>query len=150
MDVWTPVSFHRMLLQCFTRNKEIQPVVLTGFDIVPDCRCVSRRCTTVRFTLDDATVVVADKSGDVFRFSVSKPQEEGELLLGHLSMVLDMVSTLFCVSILCYHYHIGFPFNMLSPMMWLPLWQNSIKNTIIRLFEQPSLTLQKDQTLSTS
>ncbi|XP_064601108.1 tRNA (guanine-N(7)-)-methyltransferase non-catalytic subunit wdr4-like [Liolophura sinensis] len=54
-------------------------------------RCVARRCTTLRFSQDDATVVVADKSGDVFRFSVDRPQEEGELLLGHLSMVLDMI-----------------------------------------------------------
>jgi tRNA (guanine-N(7)-)-methyltransferase subunit TRM82 len=36
-------------------------------------------------------IVLVDKSGDVCRFSVEKPYEDGELLLGHLSVLLDIL-----------------------------------------------------------
>ena len=41
-------------------------------------------------------VLVADKSGDVFQFTISDEAASagGELLLGHVSMVLDMVRLL--------------------------------------------------------
>lgn len=56
-------------------------------------RAISRRCTVLTFTKDEQDVLVADKWGDVFRFSVTDPQKEGLLLLGHLSMLLDILTT---------------------------------------------------------
>ncbi|XP_062597190.1 tRNA (guanine-N(7)-)-methyltransferase non-catalytic subunit wdr4-like [Saccostrea cucullata] len=56
-------------------------------------RAVSRRCTELTFTQDEQNLLVADKWGDVFRFSVTEPEKEGQLLLGHLSMLLDILTT---------------------------------------------------------
>lgn len=54
-------------------------------------RWVSRRCTSLTFSPCESRILVADKSGDVFSFSVTAAQEEGRLELGHLSMLLDLV-----------------------------------------------------------
>lgn len=56
-------------------------------------RPVARRCTALTFTEDEKSVLVADKSGDVYRFAVDDVSHTGELLLGHLSMLLDIVVT---------------------------------------------------------
>ncbi|XP_024415688.1 tRNA (guanine-N(7)-)-methyltransferase non-catalytic subunit WDR4 isoform X2 [Desmodus rotundus] len=53
-------------------------------------RTVVRRCTALTFTASEEKVLVADKSGDVYSFSVLEPQECGRLELGHLSMLLDV------------------------------------------------------------
>ncbi|KAM4044336.1 tRNA (guanine-N(7)-)-methyltransferase non-catalytic subunit WDR4 isoform 2-T2 [Anomaloglossus baeobatrachus] len=57
-------------------------------------RWLSRRCTALAFSPCDSRVLVADKSGDVFSFSVKAAQEDGRLELGHLSMLLDLVAAL--------------------------------------------------------
>ncbi|XP_012586522.1 PREDICTED: tRNA (guanine-N(7)-)-methyltransferase non-catalytic subunit WDR4 [Condylura cristata] len=49
-----------------------------------------RRCTALAFTASEEKVLVADKSGDVYSFSVLEPQGCGRLELGHLSMLLDV------------------------------------------------------------
>uniref|UniRef100_A0A6V7KR70 Uncharacterized protein n=1 Tax=Bracon brevicornis TaxID=1563983 RepID=A0A6V7KR70_9HYME len=55
-------------------------------------RTLVRAASRVRFTpLND--VIVADKSGDAYLFSTKKPDEPGELILGHLSMLLDILVT---------------------------------------------------------
>lgn len=54
-------------------------------------RTVVRRCTALTFTASEEKLLVADKSGDVYSFSVSDPQGCGKLELGHLSMLLDVV-----------------------------------------------------------
>ncbi|TKS66789.1 tRNA (guanine-N(7)-)-methyltransferase non-catalytic subunit wdr4 [Collichthys lucidus] len=51
-------------------------------------RCVVRRCTSLLFSRAEDELLVADKSGDVYSFSVVEPQAEGELKMGHLSMLL--------------------------------------------------------------
>ncbi|XP_075703366.1 tRNA (guanine-N(7)-)-methyltransferase non-catalytic subunit WDR4 isoform X2 [Rhinoderma darwinii] len=56
-------------------------------------RWVSRRCTSLTFSPCESRVLVTDKSGDVFSFSVKAAQEDGRLELGHLSMLLDLVVT---------------------------------------------------------
>ncbi|CAN2387816.1 tRNA (guanine-N(7)-)-methyltransferase non-catalytic subunit WDR4 [Pristimantis euphronides] len=56
-------------------------------------RWVSRRCTALVFSPCESRILVADKSGDVFSFSVKAAQEEGRMELGHLSMLLDLVMT---------------------------------------------------------
>lgn len=55
------------------------------------CRTVVRRCTALTFTASEEKVLVADKSGDVYSFSVLEPHGSGKLELGHLSMLLDVV-----------------------------------------------------------
>ena len=37
-------------------------------------------------------VLVADKSGDVYSFSTVDPDKPGTLVLGHVSMLLDLVN----------------------------------------------------------
>ncbi|KAG7503183.1 tRNA (guanine-N(7)-)-methyltransferase non-catalytic subunit WDR4 [Solea senegalensis] len=51
-------------------------------------RFVVRRCTALVFSQAEDELLVADKSGDVYSFSVVEPQREGELKMGHLSMLL--------------------------------------------------------------
>ncbi|XP_051043010.1 tRNA (guanine-N(7)-)-methyltransferase non-catalytic subunit WDR4 isoform X1 [Phodopus roborovskii] len=53
-------------------------------------RTVVRRCTALTFTASEDRVLVADKSGDVYSFSVLQPDGCGKLELGHLSMLLDV------------------------------------------------------------
>ncbi|MEQ2292791.1 hypothetical protein AMECASPLE_026476 [Ameca splendens] len=49
---------------------------------------VTRRSTSLVFSQAEEELLVADKSGDVYSFSVVEPQREGELKMGHLSMLL--------------------------------------------------------------
>ncbi|CAM4606074.1 unnamed protein product [Leuciscus chuanchicus] len=68
---------------------------LVLFCTEPSWQCIStrwvvRRCTSLVFTQAEDEVFVADKSGDVYSFSVLEPQKPGELKLGHLSMLLDV------------------------------------------------------------
>ncbi|NP_001247403.1 tRNA (guanine-N(7)-)-methyltransferase non-catalytic subunit WDR4 isoform 2 [Homo sapiens] len=53
-------------------------------------RTVARRCTALTFIASEEKVLVADKSGDVYSFSVLEPHGCGRLELGHLSMLLDV------------------------------------------------------------
>ncbi len=50
-----------------------------------------RRCTSLLFSQAEDELLVADKSGDVYSFSVVEPQRECELKMGHLSMLLAVV-----------------------------------------------------------
>ncbi|XP_011299833.1 tRNA (guanine-N(7)-)-methyltransferase non-catalytic subunit WDR4 [Fopius arisanus] len=53
-------------------------------------RTLVRAASRVKFTPKD-DVIVADKSGDAYVFSTSNPGNSGDLILGHLSMLLDIV-----------------------------------------------------------
>ena len=55
-------------------------------------RTLSRRGTALVFTSAEDEVLVADKSGDVYSFSTVEPEKSGTLVLGHVSILLDMVS----------------------------------------------------------
>uniref|UniRef100_UPI0037E91C71 tRNA (guanine-N(7)-)-methyltransferase non-catalytic subunit wdr4 n=1 Tax=Semicossyphus pulcher TaxID=241346 RepID=UPI0037E91C71 len=66
---------------------------LVLFHCEPSWKCVSirwvvRRCTALLFSQTEEELLAADKSGDVYSFSVTEPQQEGELKMGHLSMLL--------------------------------------------------------------
>ncbi|XP_051998984.1 tRNA (guanine-N(7)-)-methyltransferase non-catalytic subunit wdr4-like [Xyrauchen texanus] len=66
---------------------------LVLFCTEPTWQCIStrwvvRRGTSLVFTQAEDEVFVADKSGDVYSFSVLEPQKPGELKLGHVSMLL--------------------------------------------------------------
>ena len=52
----------------------------------------NRRCTSLIITAAEDKILVADKSGDVYSYSITEPQAEGKFELGHLSMLLDAVS----------------------------------------------------------
>ncbi|XP_074550381.1 tRNA (guanine-N(7)-)-methyltransferase non-catalytic subunit wdr4 [Halichoeres trimaculatus] len=66
---------------------------LVLFQSEPSWKCVSirwvvRRCTALLFSQTEEELLAADKSGDVYSFSVTETQKEGELKMGHLSMLL--------------------------------------------------------------
>ncbi|XP_077526475.1 uncharacterized protein LOC144138183 isoform X2 [Haemaphysalis longicornis] len=55
-------------------------------------RCVARKCVQVRMCATRDTVLVADRSGDVYSFGLDDPEgSPGQRIVGRLSMVLDMV-----------------------------------------------------------
>ncbi|KFQ72433.1 tRNA (guanine-N(7)-)-methyltransferase non-catalytic subunit WDR4, partial [Phaethon lepturus] len=53
-------------------------------------RSVNRRCLSLIITTAEDKILVADKSGDVYSYSITEPQAEGKLELGHLSLLLDV------------------------------------------------------------
>ncbi|KFO85601.1 tRNA (guanine-N(7)-)-methyltransferase non-catalytic subunit WDR4, partial [Buceros rhinoceros silvestris] len=54
-------------------------------------RSVNRRCTSLTITAAEDKILIADKSGDVYSYSITEPQADGKLELGHLSLLLDVV-----------------------------------------------------------
>lgn len=56
-------------------------------------RSVMRAASRVRFTPSSDYVIVADKSGDAYKYSVNNQDEPGSLILGHMSMLLDILIT---------------------------------------------------------
>ncbi|NWJ00317.1 WDR4 methyltransferase, partial [Crypturellus undulatus] len=65
------------------------------FHTTPSWECVSvrsvnRRCTALIITAAEDKILVADKSGDVYSYSITEPQAEGKLELGHLSLLMDV------------------------------------------------------------
>ncbi|XP_072141382.1 tRNA (guanine-N(7)-)-methyltransferase non-catalytic subunit wdr4 [Dermacentor andersoni] len=55
-------------------------------------RCVVRKCVQVRMCTTKDTILVADRSGDVYSFHFDDPEDSrGEAIIGRLSMVLDMI-----------------------------------------------------------
>ncbi|PIK45215.1 putative tRNA (guanine-N(7)-)-methyltransferase non-catalytic subunit wdr4-like [Apostichopus japonicus] len=60
---------------------------------IPERRSIQKRCTSVTFTPSEEFVLLADKFGDVYQFSVKTVDEPGSLLLGHVSMLLDVAAT---------------------------------------------------------
>nr|XP_048721675.1 tRNA (guanine-N(7)-)-methyltransferase non-catalytic subunit WDR4 isoform X2 [Caretta caretta] len=53
-------------------------------------RSVVRRCTSLIITAAEDKILVADKSGDVYSYSITEPQKAGKVELGHLSLLLDV------------------------------------------------------------
>jgi len=56
----------------------------------PVIYALPKRPTCLCFCNKEDTVVVGDKTGDVYRYQISKENTEHQLILGHLSMVLDV------------------------------------------------------------
>lgn len=54
-------------------------------------RPVMRRCTSLIITSAEDKILVADKSGDVYSYSILEPKNAGTIELGHLSLLLDLV-----------------------------------------------------------
>ena len=57
-------------------------------------RVLPKRATAVQFTNNDQYILVSDKAGDLYRYPLTSDaaSPEAEHLLGHFSMLLDMVS----------------------------------------------------------
>lgn len=53
-------------------------------------QCLPRKASRLVFSPDSKHLLVADKNGDVYSLDPEKPDEEARLLLGHLSMLLDV------------------------------------------------------------
>lgn len=63
---------------------------VTSPDLVADFS-VPRRPSCYAFSTSEDAVLIADKSGDVFRATLESPQkEEASLILGHVSIITDM------------------------------------------------------------
>ncbi|CAH1786002.1 unnamed protein product, partial [Owenia fusiformis] len=56
-------------------------------------RTVLRRSSTLTFSQKEDNVIIGDKSGDVFTFSTKNCEQPGQLILGHLSLLLDTIVT---------------------------------------------------------
>lgn len=55
-------------------------------------RTLVRAASKIRFTPKN-DIVVADRTGDVYLYSTTEPEKKPDLLLGHLSMLLDVMVT---------------------------------------------------------
>lgn len=56
-------------------------------------KTLERAASKIIFTPSDKSVVVADKTGDVYLYSLVDNNPKGTLLLGHLSILLDVLIT---------------------------------------------------------
>jgi tRNA (guanine-N(7)-)-methyltransferase subunit TRM82 len=56
-------------------------------------RSVAKRAVALSFVNTEEEILVADKAGDVWSFHLKNLESESKLLLGHVSMLLDMVVT---------------------------------------------------------
>ncbi|KAE8739361.1 hypothetical protein FOCC_FOCC015132 [Frankliniella occidentalis] len=56
-------------------------------------RYMPKTATSMKFTPDSHAIVIVDKAGDAVLFSMQELQKEGEVILGHLSMLLDVIIT---------------------------------------------------------
>ncbi|XP_048007646.1 tRNA (guanine-N(7)-)-methyltransferase non-catalytic subunit wuho [Leguminivora glycinivorella] len=52
-----------------------------------------RSASKIRFTSDNKHLLVADKTGDVLLYDINNPSDSGTKLLGHLSLLLDVLQT---------------------------------------------------------
>lgn len=64
------------------------------FPLSEACKSFSlpRSASKIRFTADNQQILVADKSGDVLIYNI-KTEDNGTKLLGHLSLLLDILQT---------------------------------------------------------
>lgn len=56
-------------------------------------RVLSRTSSAIRFSPDSQIILVADKTGDCYSFDCQQIFEPGKWILGHLSMILDVLFT---------------------------------------------------------
>lgn len=82
---------------------------------------MNRRCTSLVITAAEDKIFVADKSGDVYSYSITEPQADGKLELGHVSLLLDVVSVCLCV-FTNLHSCLGLSLLLLSQICGLPFF----------------------------
>ena len=76
--------------------------ILMHFPLIPICfmvfvcpRVLPKKAMVVRFTKDETAVVLGDKTGEVYLYSLEQWSTPGVHLLGHFSILLDMVGRLY-------------------------------------------------------
>ncbi|XP_063995736.1 tRNA (guanine-N(7)-)-methyltransferase non-catalytic subunit WDR4 [Diachasmimorpha longicaudata] len=85
------ISNDGQYLSICTNRKQLCLYKTKDFSLVSN-RTLVRAASRVRFTPGN-DVIVADKSGDAYLFATRCPEQPGELILGHLSMLLDILVT---------------------------------------------------------
>ena len=63
------------------------------------------------FDMSETALYVADKAGDVYRYAIEDDAKEPSLILGHVSMLLDVVCTLLHVFPFPFFYILERPFS---------------------------------------
>ena len=61
-------------------------------------RLISKRAAKLIYTDDENTLILGDKTGDVYTLNIDLKtlnDQKLNLLMGHLSMITDMVNTIF-------------------------------------------------------
>ncbi|GIZ03321.1 hypothetical protein CEXT_395611 [Caerostris extrusa] len=53
-------------------------------------RSLVRKCQKVIFSNSGSNIILADRGGDVFEYPVSKNEDNGNFILGHISLILDI------------------------------------------------------------
>lgn len=59
----------------------------------PKSFALPRSASKIRFTVDNMHILIADKSGDALIFEIEDEENKGNKLLGHLSLLLDILQT---------------------------------------------------------
>ncbi|XP_063239444.1 tRNA (guanine-N(7)-)-methyltransferase non-catalytic subunit wdr4 [Bacillus rossius redtenbacheri] len=83
-------SCGRFLVVCCNKN---MCLLKTSQWCVVSVRQLARVANSVKFTASGRQLVVADRSGDAYVYSVAEAERPGELLLGHTSMLVDVLVT---------------------------------------------------------
>lgn len=81
---------------------------------------MNRRCTSLVITAAEDKIFVADKSGDVYSYSITEPQADGKLELGHVSLLLDVVSV--CIYKPAFLLALGSLIVALVPDLWFAFY----------------------------
>lgn len=89
--VCVAISSNNLLLAIQTPEKKLFVFKIQNWDIIYE-RQLARGASKIIFTPDNNNVIVGDKTGDVFLYELYSDKKE-LLLLGHLSIVLDILMT---------------------------------------------------------
>nr|CAH0104345.1 unnamed protein product [Daphnia galeata] len=73
-----------------TSDKNLTVWKLSSMDVLKQWKA-ARKVSSLTFNSDSSQLLVADKAGDCFSYSLDVPNNTGKLILGHLSMLLDVV-----------------------------------------------------------
>ncbi|XP_046463302.1 tRNA (guanine-N(7)-)-methyltransferase non-catalytic subunit WDR4-like [Daphnia pulex] len=73
-----------------TSDKNLTVWKLSSMDVLKQWKA-ARKVSSLTFNSDSSQLLVADKAGDCFTYSLNEPTGQGKLILGHLSMLLAVV-----------------------------------------------------------
>lgn len=73
-----------------TSDKNLTVWNLSTMEVMKQWK-TARKVSSIKFDSGSTQLFVADKAGDCFCYSLSTPTDQGKLILGHLSMLLDVV-----------------------------------------------------------
>ncbi|XP_054713631.1 tRNA (guanine-N(7)-)-methyltransferase non-catalytic subunit wdr4-like [Uloborus diversus] len=82
-------SFKFIAASDFRNSLYLWGKVESSFKLI-SVRSLSRRCHKLIFTNSGSNVIVSDRGGDVFLFSVSNFDDSGKLILGHICLITDI------------------------------------------------------------